>query len=520
MLIQTLLLSLRAVNQKFRIMNSKLLLLSVFILTAICAFAQNEIIKPQLDSIITVGSTSTSKQVFLYDSNGNTVTQFRYFWDSTNNIWEIRFKTERRSNDAGNLIMSAPYRWSSDNMRWIGDGIKTEWGFDDAGRRAMLANYTWDTGNNAWRGFSKAEWKYDDYNFPIMLINYNWNNENNTWAVRDKTIYQNELTFDDENRLTVWIISIWNNNSNEWINDSKTELIHGENSRIQTEFRWNTENEVWQNFRRFESDFDDNGNLMIRITYRWDGIANAWMKNRKDVFDYDNNGNRTMTADYIWDSMNDRWIGDAFTRKTLQKFDDRGNRIEDILLTWNSLHLDWVGGGSRLVYVFDSNGNLISEIRYSPNFDFNEGRWDGTWRQNRKEESFFNLSVYIADISFPVHFVGRRNINAPIKSVVYYWNWQEENWQKSSTSTYYYSRKQTNIPIVSTNSLSIFPNPASEHFTISGITENALVTVSSLTGQIMLQQTVLPNESVSVSHLPAGIYIVNVNGKSQRLIIR
>ena len=66
--------------------------------------------------------------------------------------------------------------------------------------------------------------------------------------------------------------------------------------------------------------------------------------------------------------------------------------------------------------------------------------------------------------------------------------------------------------------ISIFPNPVADSFTISGLTESALVRITDLNGRIVFEQTVSPNENILVSHLSAGVYFVRVNDEIIRII--
>ena len=70
------------------------------------------------------------------------------------------------------------------------------------------------------------------------------------------------------------------------------------------------------------------------------------------------------------------------------------------------------------------------------------------------------------------------------------------------------------------NQISIYPNPVSESFRISGITKPVVVTLLDITGKIVLQQTVISDELVVVSHLQNGIYLVNVQGKTLKILVR
>jgi len=88
------------------------------------------------------------------------------------------------------------------------------------------------------------------------------------------------------------------------------------------------------------------------------------------------------------------------------------------------------------------------------------------------------------------------------------------------THTFYWSPAgQTSIQNPNAdNAVFVFPNPVVDSFTIGGIEESTLVSITDIHGRVILQQTVSPNESISVSHLSAGIYFVRVNGNVVRIV--
>ncbi|MDR0799095.1 MAG: leucine-rich repeat protein [Dysgonamonadaceae bacterium] len=67
--------------------------------------------------------------------------------------------------------------------------------------------------------------------------------------------------------------------------------------------------------------------------------------------------------------------------------------------------------------------------------------------------------------------------------------------------------------------LRIYPNPVSENFYIGGISQSMQITVLDVNGKIVLKRTVVPGEAISVQHLPKGIYVVQAEGKTMKMII-
>jgi hypothetical protein len=89
-------------------------------------------------------------------------------------------------------------------------------------------------------------------------------------------------------------------------------------------------------------------------------------------------------------------------------------------------------------------------------------------------------------------------------------------WQDFGTITAY-TPSAIGTPAI-TNAVRIYPNPVRESFRIEGLATPTQVTVTDVNGQTVLQQTVAGGESISVGHLPQGIYLVRVNGRTVKII--
>ncbi len=65
---------------------------------------------------------------------------------------------------------------------------------------------------------------------------------------------------------------------------------------------------------------------------------------------------------------------------------------------------------------------------------------------------------------------------------------------------------------------SLYPNPTIDGFTINNLETPANLTITDLTGRTLLSTHVTNDEYVNINHLKAGIYIVNINHRSFKLI--
>ncbi len=59
-------------------------------------------------------------------------------------------------------------------------------------------------------------------------------------------------------------------------------------------------------------------------------------------------------------------------------------------------------------------------------------------------------------------------------------------------------------------SISLYPNPASECFQISGLIDNAMLIISDLHCRVHIRKEVSNEESICLRKLPKGVYIAKI----------
>jgi hypothetical protein len=88
--------------------------------------------------------------------------------------------------------------------------------------------------------------------------------------------------------------------------------------------------------------------------------------------------------------------------------------------------------------------------------------------------------------------------------------WLECSPSKSAQLTFYLNDSNTAVADVQSSGWSIYPNPASDLLYINGLNnESATVTIFDVSGKIVINQS-LTNNTIDVSSLPKGIYILRV----------
>jgi len=78
-------------------------------------------------------------------------------------------------------------------------------------------------------------------------------------------------------------------------------------------------------------------------------------------------------------------------------------------------------------------------------------------------------------------------------------------------------------PLINDEKFRIYPNPVAEVFSISGLEDKAMVKIADMDGKLKISKEVKGNETISVSSLPKGVYIVWITtrtGKIERKLVK
>lgn len=74
--------------------------------------------------------------------------------------------------------------------------------------------------------------------------------------------------------------------------------------------------------------------------------------------------------------------------------------------------------------------------------------------------------------------------------------------------------------IYTDNGIQIYPNPITDYFSVKGITGQAMLSVYTAYGKIVLQRKVQAEENIPASNLPSGIYLIHVEGTTFKVVKR
>lgn len=106
----------------------------------------------------------------------------------------------------------------------------------------------------------------------------------------------------------------------------------------------------------------------------------------------------------------------------------------------------------------------------------------------------------------------------------------------ATTITYQYDEVGNRVGMIVTNNPStelnksfsqlgvkLYPNPSSESFHVNGFDGNASLSLTDISGKVILTKQVSNNETISIDNLPKGLYVVKlitVEGIIERKLIK
>ena len=406
-----------------------------------------------LDSTVTkdINGVFLSKYIYGYDYNGNYALNAGYTWDKKNSKWKGETKYETTYGSNGKLNLEVYSKWDNDTNCWI-NRMRYEMTYDIIENMILQVTYTWNQLNKTWEKSDKEENSYNNIGKQALMQIKVWDCTLGDWKDNEKI----EMTYDVNGYLNIVTNIYKDNTNNNWYYFSSDEYTFNSLGK-ETHYissLWNKTTQVWENDYKTEFNYDSFQNNTSSVTYInvTPGINPSWELHSKDEYSYDTNGNQILLAEYKWDNVNSLWVG---LFKVEDAFDSSGKRNLKTDYNWDSSNRSWVGS-SKSEITYDSNGN----------------------------EAFNYSYIY------------------------------NSGWIQDAISTYYFSEKM-NTPVINPDNIkiSIFPNPVKNNVQISGLKELSRFTIFDSTGKIVYSKDIFNNESINLSNLSTGTYLIRLTTK-------
>ncbi|MBS2099412.1 T9SS type A sorting domain-containing protein [Carboxylicivirga linearis] len=465
-----------------------------------------------LDSIVRTYDNGDfrSKTIYEYDENGNRTLIQHHNWDIENKAWLNTNKYVYDYNSNGDQTLYETYKWEDS---WIcTHKTEREWGVDSEGNTTLTTTvYDWDSeleqltptqkqdfvyynnsntikqrigylwGNDTWEPYSKLDQLYDNEGYDLTSTEYYWDSEINSYRGSKKVGYIYSI---DKDYTKIMANFHWDENKWDWL--TKTERENNEFGSILSNTEFIKEGDVWVPVSKIGYD----GGYIVYYKF----IDQDFIPDYKESTYYENNNliNRII---YNWDKNNQEW----YLAYYLSNYWDYYYSSEDASMdTWKIIQ--------KVELQYDNNGNEIARVQLVRNSPYDPWTENYTYKQ---------ISEYNEN-------------NQTLYSLVYHWaeeDWDDENPNKDSwiyiyRSDYYYSDQMaTNTGETYAIQFQTYPNPVKNNLIVSGTKEGESIRIFDLNGGIIGVYKASTNEtSIELGHLPNGIYMINIDGTSIKIV--
>ena len=356
------------------------------------------------------------------------------------------------------------------------------------GRTQHLSSVIHETWNNSsWDSTSTESYTYN----PDSTVAFSQTETHvspQVWDHSDKTVF----TYDTDGRVILELTSSWDQ-SGGWQDSKKSVSAYDPVSgKVLTITDQLMVSGAWQNTKLQTMTYNADGNNTLTVTQNWNTSGNAWVNADKLEYVYNLEDKAVTMTYYSWNTGTSAWVR---ANLSTYVYNSAGNLMRTEIQKW----LNNVWKNERLlVNVYNESGQLISAKHATWNAAVND--WDLVSREDFTYYENGNVHQGI----FQAH-----STNA-------------EAWENESRTTYLYMPDMLGTEENLLSDFKVYPNPAADFVTVSfdQLTE-AAVSLTDLHGKALYSEAVSGQLcTVSVSGLPAGIYLLKIANGGQEAVTR
>jgi len=292
---------------------------------------------------------SNYKKVYTYNPDGQLSEANEFIWDFETSSWILNLKQINTYNE-NNILISTNFFDLDYNTSELIETTRITYTLYDNDLPSDMLTQTWDYENLTLKNFENEHYTYNEFNLLFEKYYYLWNSNLSDWtAVIYYTFnYDSELRLNEKSTY-VYDGTSWNLSFTEtWLYDSQDRLLdntilsdgytqkllyaYDEFDNKVLEAVQYLAGEVWENSYIFESDYDENNNILFEsnidynynygdkteytyvdnllsetLKYDW---SNEWIVSGHDIYSYDENDILSEVLSQYWDNA---WVD--FSRK-------------------------------------------------------------------------------------------------------------------------------------------------------------------------------------------------------------
>lgn len=303
----------------------------------------------------------------------------------------------------------------------------------------------------------------------------------------------------------------------------KNSFVYNENGRKKMSLtqRWSDSDGMWQNVSQCEYAYDENRE--IAITSTWD--VSAWKKSSKVETVFGPEGKALYALSYSWDRVSDDWdINPSVKNEWI--YNENGQVVEDRKQTMNKDAGTWNDSHVRILYRYDGNGILNEEIYQVLNPENQAWVDKGRYTFSKKDELHKVATSYFSAVGKWIYDGKVMHVYNPEGQAIrseYYGDTLDNSLKAYCVYTYTDKFGLPEEIVVTEERISVYPNPVVSSFELS-----VPVSLVGKTAGIFdiygkpVKSVVVQNEKtqVNVSGLSGGIYVLKIDDKSAKFVIK
>lgn len=398
-----------------------------------------------------------------------------------------------KQNDSIVYIDSIFYlTWNSDIGNWERQQ-KYSFTYDTSGNTVTEFEHCWQNGK--WEPDIKTNYSYNGSNL-IQKIKFEWDSYMEFW----QEIQKRALSYSGE-KLIQTDIDMWSFLYEDWYDDSiYTYTYNSIGKRAeQIEEYWHVPLNSWFNRWKFNYSYNTDSLLKQKIKYDWDLDLILWKGILQNFYSYDSIGRLIEDLQQSQDLNSYVWINNILRN---YNYNNQGLISEFIASDWYEDGAFWIQN-TKYTYLYNSEGKLTKRQRHW--FDHDISIWE-------------NFELVLNNYTDDGYLTS---------TTIQIWNSTNNTWQNTERYYYFYSPASSIFEIAETNSVSVYPNPATSILKLSatGIHDRSSIYLFDNLGRLKVRvQDIFLNEetTLEVSDLPRGIYLLIIetgNGRIVRKVI-
>ena len=387
--------------------------------------------------------------------------------------------------------------------------------------------YVWEPQVGQWVTETRLKLAYGNDGYPVLSSYYeDWGSGN------FNLVYAMETNFNTDGKLASSLYKEWDEFNKKWVFQYRDTSVFDQSGNVIEYLYQEYAGGKFENNYRSNSIFNLDGLLIKLKSARWDKTAKAWVPITTETLNYDSKNRLVVSFDSTWNKNLSQW---NLLAKDTFEYDGNGALIRKTGYAWNTNHWE---ESERTTYKVNQNGRMTERIDAERNgttwdstrlskygYDANGNPnleeysdWDnGQWVSNARFEYTYDavekvnpitlqLDIYVPDND---HYI----VNLPLEEFDYIAN-GSGGWDKDYHEVYHYSDGvNASINTLSSENIKVFPNPSTGQIRIATTADQSprQVIIRDLTGVLVFRTEVNSQNTIDVSHLSTGMYIVELH---------